>query len=104
MKTQMMEACKESWQLFFKDNILKFKDKYNSPIAYLDYCNFCENEKYQPFGKKIFRLKILSLIDEKTTTKDKKIFRYFKIKDNVMNKYNIGEDEYLINDIINNKK
>jgi hypothetical protein len=67
----------------------------------LDYCTYCENEKYQPFDKKMFRLKILSLVDEKTTTKDKKIFRYFKIKDNVMNKYNIGDendDKYLINE------
>jgi hypothetical protein len=41
----------------------------------------------------MFRLKRLSLVDEKTTTKNKKIFRYFKIKDNVMNKYNIGNED-----------
>jgi hypothetical protein len=57
MKIEMMDACKESWQLFFEDNIFKFTDKNNSPTAYLDYCTYCENEKYQPFGKKIFRLK-----------------------------------------------
>jgi hypothetical protein len=89
----MIDAYKESWPLFFEDNIFRFKNKYNSPIAYLDYCNYCENEKYQPFGKKMFRLKILSLVDEKTTTKDKKMFRYFKIKDNVMRKYNVGDDD-----------
>jgi hypothetical protein len=55
MKKEMMDACKESWQLFFEDNILKLKDKYNSPPAYLNYCNYCENEKYQSFGKKMFR-------------------------------------------------
>jgi hypothetical protein len=40
MKTQMIDACKESWQLFFEDNIFRFKNKYNSPTAYLDYCNY----------------------------------------------------------------
>jgi hypothetical protein len=74
MKTQIIDACKESWQLFFEDNIFRFKDKYNSPTAYLDYCNYCENEKYQPFGKKMFRLKLLSLVDEKTITQNIKIY------------------------------
>jgi phage/plasmid-associated DNA primase len=92
MKIQMIDACNESWQLFFEDKLFRFKDKYNSSTAYSDYCNYCENEKYQPFGKKMFGLKILTLVDEKTTTKDKKIFRYFKIKDSVMSKYNIGND------------
>jgi hypothetical protein len=27
MKTQMIDAFKESWQLFFEDNIFRFKDK-----------------------------------------------------------------------------
>jgi hypothetical protein len=97
----MIDTCKESWQLFFEDNILRFKVKYNSPFAYLDYCNYCENEKYRPCGKKIFHLKILSLVDEKTITKDNKIYRYFKIKDSIMSKYNIGDDnddKYLINE------
>jgi hypothetical protein len=97
----MIDTYKEYWQLFFEDNIFRFKNKYNSPTAYLDYCNYCENEKYQPFGKKMFRLKLLSLVDEKSTTQSKKIFRYFKIKDNVMNKYNIwieDDDKQLINE------
>jgi hypothetical protein len=41
----------------------------------------------------MFRLKILSLVDEKITTQNKKIFRYFKIKDSVMRKYNFGKDD-----------
>jgi hypothetical protein len=52
MKIEMMDVCKESWQLFFEHNILKFKNDYNSKIADSDYCKYCENEKYQAFGKK----------------------------------------------------
>jgi hypothetical protein len=102
MKKEMIDACKESWQLFFEDNILKFKDKYNSSTAYSDDCNYFANEKYQPFGKKMFRLQLLSLVNEKSTTQTKKIFRDFKIKDNVMKKYNIvNEDDEKNKQLIN---
>jgi hypothetical protein len=41
----------------------------------------------------MFRLKLLSLVDEKTITQNIKIYWYFKIKDSVMRKYNVGKDD-----------
>jgi hypothetical protein len=73
MKYEIMEACKESWLLILEDNISNFKDKDNVKDGYKDYTEFCESEKYQPFSKKIFRLKLLSVVDERKTTIDKKL-------------------------------
>jgi hypothetical protein len=72
MKYEIMEACKESWLLSFEVNISNFSDKYNGANAYKDYIEFCDYGKYQPFSKKIFRLRLLSVIDERKTTLDKK--------------------------------
>jgi hypothetical protein len=65
MKYEIMEACKESWLLFFDEYISNFQDKYNVINAYKDYIEFRDSGKYQPFSKKIFRLKLLSVVDER---------------------------------------
>jgi hypothetical protein len=76
MKYEIMEACKESSLLFLEDNRDNFKDKYNVKNAYKDYIEFYDSGKYQPFSKKIFRLRLFSLVDERRTTIDKKLLDF----------------------------
>jgi hypothetical protein len=91
MKYEIMEACKESWLLFFKDNIDNFKDKYNVKNAYKDYIEFCDSGQYQPFSTKIFRLRLLSVVDERKTV------RYYIIKDSIKLIYKMVVDNEINN-------
>jgi hypothetical protein len=36
IKNDMIESCKESWLLFFEDNISKFMKRYPRKLAYYD--------------------------------------------------------------------
>jgi hypothetical protein len=99
MKYEIMEACKESWLLFFEENISNFKDKYNVVNVYKDYTEFCDSGKYQPFRKKIFRLRLISVVDEQITTIDKKTVRYYIINDSIRLRYKM----LALDDVQNNK-
>jgi hypothetical protein len=40
IKNDMIENCKESWQLFFQDNISKFMKRYPRKLTYIEYVKF----------------------------------------------------------------
>jgi hypothetical protein len=94
-----MESCKEHWALFFEDSLDKFKGRYNKQLCHDDYVKYCEKSKYQPFSKKAFNMRLkYSLADEHKTTKNKKIYEYFTLKESVRLKYeeyynNMNEEE-----------
>jgi hypothetical protein len=44
IKIEMMDACTESWLLFFEDKIDKFIKGYKMKNAYSDYKKYCEEE------------------------------------------------------------
>jgi hypothetical protein len=79
----MIESCKESWLLYFEDNISKFMKRYPRNLAYLDYVKFCKDENYLPFSNTKFGLKLKSVVNIHQTTKDGKTVRYYLIKDDV---------------------
>ncbi|GMO12985.1 MAG: hypothetical protein Ta2E_01810 [Mycoplasmoidaceae bacterium] len=79
--------------LFFEDNIDNFKIRYECNVAYLDYCKYCETERYQAFSNKTFKQRLLSLVDELRTRKYKKTLRYYVIKESTRIKYNLDDDE-----------
>jgi hypothetical protein len=79
----MIESCKESWLLFFEDNKSKFMKKYPCKFAYTDYIKFCKNEKYMPFIKYKFGLKLKNLVDIHKTSQNNKTMRYYQIKDDI---------------------
>ncbi|GMO12758.1 MAG: hypothetical protein Ta2E_01360 [Mycoplasmoidaceae bacterium] len=68
IKLEMIDACKESWLLFFEYILDNFKIRYECNATYLDYCKFCETERYQAFSNKAFKQKLLRLFDEHRTT------------------------------------
>ncbi|GMO20442.1 MAG: hypothetical protein Ta2E_11670 [Mycoplasmoidaceae bacterium] len=93
LKLEMKEACKESWLLFFEAILERFNLKYDVTKAYHDYSRYCENENYQAFGNKMFKLKILSVPDEIRTTKDNKTLRYYAMKNNLRTRYDMDNDD-----------
>jgi hypothetical protein len=54
INNDMIESCKESWLLFFEDNIFKFMKRYPHKLAYNDYVKFCIDENYMPFSNTKF--------------------------------------------------
>jgi hypothetical protein len=60
-KNDMIESCKESWLLFFEDNISKFYKRYNCKLGYVNYIKFCKDESYMPFSNTKFGLKLKSI-------------------------------------------
>jgi hypothetical protein len=56
IKNDMIESCKESWLLFFEDNISKFMKRYNSKMTYIYYIKFCKHESYMLFSNTKFGL------------------------------------------------
>jgi hypothetical protein len=93
IKNNIIESCKESWLLFFEDNISKFMKRYPCKLAYLDYIKFCKDENYLPFRKTKFGLKLKSVVDVHKTTQNNKTVKYYKIKDEVKARYEIEEYE-----------
>jgi hypothetical protein len=85
----MIESCKESWLLFFEDNISNFMKRYHCKLAYIDYIKFCKDENYLPFSNTKFGLKLKSVVDVHQTTKDYKTVRYYLIKEDIKAKYEI---------------
>jgi hypothetical protein len=94
----MIESCKESWLLFFEDNISKFMKRYPRKLAYIDYVKFCRDENYIPFSNTKFGLKLKNVVDVYKTTKDHKTIRNYMIKDDVKAKYDIENDMLELND------
>jgi hypothetical protein len=92
IKNDMIESCKESWLLFFEDNISKFMKKYQRKLAYFDYVKFCKDENYLPFSKTKFGLKLKNVVNCYQTTKDSKTVRYYLIKDDVKAGYEIENE------------
>jgi hypothetical protein len=87
----MIESCKESWLLFFEDNISKLMKRYPRKLAYIDYAKFSKDENYMPFSNTKFGLKLKDVVDVHKTTKDYKTVRYYKIKDELHATYEIEE-------------
>jgi hypothetical protein len=46
INNDMIESCKESWLLFFEDNISKFMKIYSCKLADVDYVKFCKDENF----------------------------------------------------------
>jgi hypothetical protein len=76
----MIEGCKESWLLFFEDNISKFMKRYPRKLAYNDYIKSCKDENYMPFSTTKFGLKLKDEVDVYKTTK------YYKLLDTIRSK------------------
>jgi hypothetical protein len=85
----MIESCKESWLLFFEDNISKFMKRYPRKLAYIDYVKFYKDKNYMPFSNTKFGLKLKDVGDFHQTTKDYKTVRYYQIKDDVKARYEL---------------
>jgi hypothetical protein len=102
INNDMIEGCKESWLMFFEDNISKFYDRYNCKLAYIDYVKFCKDETYMPFSKTKFGLKLKNVVDIHKTTKNNETVRYYKIKDDVKARYDIEDkmEELDDNDVL----
>jgi hypothetical protein len=54
IKNDMIESCKESWLLFFEDNISKFLKRYPCKLAYFYYVKYGKDENYMPFSNTKF--------------------------------------------------
>ncbi|GMO12460.1 MAG: hypothetical protein Ta2E_00410 [Mycoplasmoidaceae bacterium] len=95
------DKTKNDWSLqrlvvkIFKDNLEKFYFSYDVSKADIDYCQDCENEKFHAFGMKMFRLKILNLIDEYRILKDKKTMRYYTVKNIIWSTYENVENKWM---------
>jgi CRISPR/Cas system type I-B associated protein Csh2 (Cas7 group RAMP superfamily) len=98
IKNDMIERCKESWLLFFEDNISKFMKRYPRKLAYIDYANYCRDVNYMPFSNTKFGLKLKNVVICFKTTKDYKTVRYYQIKEDVKSRYEIENDMLELND------
>jgi hypothetical protein len=103
IKNDMIECCKESWLLFFEDNISKFMKRYPCKLACVDYIKFCKDENFLPFSNTKFGLKLKSVVDVHQTTKDKKTVRYYLINDDVKARYEVEKEVLEFNDEIQNE-
>jgi hypothetical protein len=93
-----MDACKESWLLFFEEKIGRFSKGYELKKAYSVYMKTCKEEHYNAFSNKTFGLRLGGAVNKMSTTKNKNHFRYYLIKDSVKNKYAMNKlDSNLIN-------
>jgi hypothetical protein len=77
IKNDNIESYKESFLLFFEDNISKFYKSYNCKLVYVDYIKFCKNETSMPFSNTKFGLKLKSVVDIHKTTQNNKTVRYY---------------------------
>jgi hypothetical protein len=87
IKIEMMNACKESWLLFFEEKIDRFIKGYEMTKADTDNKKWCEAEDYNAFSNKRFGLRLGSIVNKLSTTINKTHYRYYLIKDSVKNKY-----------------
>jgi hypothetical protein len=79
--------------LFFEDNISKFMKRYPCKLAYVDYIKFYKDETYMPFSNTKFGLTLKSLVDIHKTSQNNKTARYYLIKKDVKERYEIEESE-----------
>jgi hypothetical protein len=93
IKNDMIESCKESWLLFFEDNISMLYKRYPCKIAIADYIKFCKDKTYMPFSNTKFGLKLKSVVDVHKTSKDNKTIRYYMTKDDIKAIYEIENEE-----------
>jgi hypothetical protein len=55
-------------------------------LAYTDYNKYCEKESYNELSHKTLRLRLISVVNKLSTTKNKIHYRYCLIKESVENK------------------
>jgi hypothetical protein len=99
IKNDMIDNCKESWLLFFEDNISKFMKRYPKKLACNDYITFCKDENYLQFSNTKFGLKLKSVVDVHKTSQNNKTIRYYSIKNDIKGKYGIDEKELESDDV-----
>ena len=81
-KTDMIQASKESWQLFFEENINSFSgDGYLSKDCYIDYSEFCETYGYAPFSNTKFGIRIKRFVDIVKRKRQGVVQRYYTFND-----------------------
>jgi hypothetical protein len=83
---ELSESCKESW-FFFEENFEKFNKKYEMNKSFSDYKALCNKEGYNGFRNMLFGLRLKSLVNKCSATKDKRQLRYYIIKESIKNKY-----------------
>jgi tRNA 2-selenouridine synthase SelU len=59
IKNEMINACNESWLLFFEKKIDRFIKRYEMKKAYTDYKKYCEEEGYNVFSNKTGGLRFM---------------------------------------------
>jgi tRNA 2-selenouridine synthase SelU len=64
IKIEMMNACKESYLLFFEEKIEKLVKGYEINKAHTDYKNYCEEEGYNAFRNRPFGLRLDSIVNK----------------------------------------
>jgi hypothetical protein len=72
--------------LFFNEKREKFIKRYAIKRANLNYKKNCEEEGYNAFNKKIFGLRLNSIVNKLSTTKSKSHSRYYLIQEWIKNK------------------
>jgi hypothetical protein len=97
-KEDMIHASKESWQLFFEENIEEFVvgnegDGYVSKKCYEDYRQYCTEGGYAPFSLVKFGMRIKRFVDIIPRKRNKQVVRYYKINDEGMKIYNKIQEE-----------
>jgi hypothetical protein len=89
-KQDLLQASKESWQLFFEDNIEEFveRDGYVSKDCYADYQEYCKTNGYAPYSLSKFGMKLKRFVDIIPRKREGKVVRYYKINDDGMKVWN----------------
>ena len=79
VKKEMIQASKDSFELFFEEHIDKFNgDGWISKDCYAAYRKFCEDSGYSnPLSLKTFGLKIKKFVDIKQRKRLGEILRYY---------------------------
>lgn len=89
-KSDMINASKESWELFFEENIDKFiGDGYVSKDCYIDYTEYCKLNGYtSPLSNKTFGLKIKRYVDITQRKRCNVVKRYYSFNNTGLTYYN----------------
>jgi phage/plasmid-associated DNA primase len=106
-KEDMLQASKESWQLFFEDNIDEFVegDGYVSKSCYEDYQDYCKRYGYAPYSLTKFGMKLKRFVDIIPRKREGKVVRYYKINNDGMKVWNkIQKEMEGMEEIVDKKK
>ena len=89
-KKEMIQASKDSFELFFEEYIDKFTgDGWVSKDCYAEYKKFCEDCGYtNPLSLKTFGLKIKKFVDIKQRKRFGEVLRYYYFNSLGLEKYN----------------